>query len=104
MDLFFNKLTEGDNAVSQEHGLVSVLLVETRDNIKFITCQADDENETTFDAIEGELSCPIEWQINTAIDSCQARINNGAEEDESFFWLKDEVKKAMKGEFTYDFN
>jgi hypothetical protein len=101
---FFSQLKDGDNAVSEDHGLVSVLFIEEREGGRFITCQANDENETTFDAIEGELYCPKEWQISTAIDSCEARIDNGATTEDAFKWLREEVCKVNKGEFTYDFN
>ena len=101
---FFTHLKSGDNAVSEEHGLVSVLFADVREGKRYVTCQTDDENETVFDAVEGELACPVEWQTNTAIYSCEARICNGADIEDSFKWLRDEIQKAHKGEFTYDFN
>ena len=110
MTSFFNKLTEGEQAVSNEHGLVDVISIEVRDGVKFITCESiptgmQSENEAvTFDAVEGELHCPKYWQIATAITSCEVRIDNGAEPEEAFNWLREEVDKAHKGEFTYGFD
>ena len=101
---FFSRLRSGDKAVSHDHGLVSVLSIGEREGKRFATCKSEVPNQTTFDAIEGELHCPKDWQISTAIDACEARISNGAELSEAFKWLREEVDKAHKGNFTYDFN
>lgn len=110
MSNFFNKLIEGEQAVSNEHGLVNVISIEIRDGVKFVTCESiptemqGEDEVVTFDAVEGELHCPKDWQIATAITACEARIDNGAEPVEAFNWLREEVSKANKGEFTYDFD
>ena len=110
LDGFFNTLSENEQAVSNEHGLVDVISIEVRGGVKFVTCESiptgmeSGYESVTFDAVEGELHCPIDWQIATAINSCEARIDNGAETIDAFNWLRDEVNKAHKGEFTYDFN
>lgn len=110
MSEFFKKLVGGVQAVSNEHGLVYVISTEVRDGVKFVSCQTiptgfESEDESlTFEAVEGELSCPVEWQIASAISACEARIENGAEIAPAFKWLNDEVQKSFKGEYTYDFN
>jgi hypothetical protein len=110
MNTFFKKLSVGEQAVSNEHGLVDVVSTEVRNGTKFVECEtiptgAQSEDESlSFEAIEGELSCPVECQINSAIGACEARIDNGADIEDSFKWLKSEVQKAYKGEFTYDFD
>ena len=60
--------------------------------------------QTTFEAIQGELHSPKDWQISTAIGACEARISNGAEPSAAFKWLREEADKALKDDFTYDFN
>ena len=101
---FFSKLRSGDKALSHVHNLVSVLPIEEREGKRIATCKSEAPNQTTFDAIEGDLHCPKDWQISTAIDACETRINNGAELSEAFKWLREEVDKSHKGNFTYDFN
>ena len=109
MSTFFQKLNSGDKAVSIDLGLVNILSTEVRDGVKYASCEtipsdSQDNDTLEFEAVEGELSCPIEWQINSAISSCEARIENGADIVDSFTWLKDEVRQAYEGKFTYDFN
>jgi len=99
---FFDKLSSGDLAISEEHGLVIVLFEDVRNGVSYVTCKTNDENEIEFEATEGEIISPTEWQINTAICSCEARIENGAKVSDSFKWLREEVQKAHKGSFTYD--
>lgn len=58
---YFRQLKTGDKTFSIEHGLVEVLLVEEREQTLFVTCQTPgecDSEQTTFDAIEGELRAP----------------------------------------------
>ena len=58
---YFKQLKTGDKTFSIEHGVVEVLLVEERDQTLFVTCQTPgecDSEQTTFDAIEGELRAP----------------------------------------------
>jgi hypothetical protein len=110
MNTFFKRLQSGEQAVSSEHSLVDVVSTEVRNGIKFVTCetiptgiQSEDES-IDFEAVEGELSCPVEWQINTAICACEARIDGGSNVDVAFKWLRDEVEKAYQWQFTYEFN
>jgi hypothetical protein len=56
---FYNKLSSGDMALSEEHGLVRVQFIEVRENKKFTTCEAisiNPDERIVFDAIDGELS------------------------------------------------
>lgn len=103
MSIFFENLKEGNKAISDEHGLVEVESIEVRNKVRFVTCVTL-TNPTTFEAVEGELSCPVEWQINTAINSCEARIANGADVTYAFKWLRNETEQARNGEEVYNFS
>lgn len=55
---FFNNLKENDQAFSNEHGIVNVLMIENRSGVRYVTCQTieeDEDQQTTFDAVSGEL-------------------------------------------------
>lgn len=110
MTTFFNKLQSGDKAVSVEHGLVEVVAIEVRDGTKFITCETVDndiddlEGPTEFDAIDGELVDPTEWQVNSAISAAEMRLDNGAVSADVFRWLREEIDLARQGEYTHEFS
>tara|TARA_B100002003_G_C13987561_1_gene477302 strand:- start:98 stop:526 length:429 start_codon:yes stop_codon:yes gene_type:complete len=86
---YFKQLKTGDKTFSIEHGVVEVLLVEERDQTLFVTCQTPgecDSEQTTFDAIEGELRAPT-WVDElphlkhcyadyTLVDAVQMVVNN----------------------------
>ena len=107
MNTFFSNLKADDKAISDEHGLIKVESVEVRNKVIFITCvtvTGDVDSSTTFEAVDGELSCPIQWQINTAINSCEARIENGSDITCAFKWLRNEVDQARNSEEVYNFS
>lgn len=49
-----------------------------------------------------ELDEAMENQLYTAINSCQARIENGAEIGEAFTWLTQETEQILNGISVYD--
>jgi hypothetical protein len=107
MCTYFSNLKTGDKAISDDHGLIEVESVEVRNKLRFVTCVTvtnDADSSTTFEAVSGELSCPIEWQINTSINNCEARIENGADTTHSFKWLRDEIEQARNGVEVYNFS
>lgn len=46
----------------------------------------------------------IQYQINSAIQSCEGRISTGADITEAFKWLNEEVEKIFAGEEIYEVN
>ncbi|TNC80827.1 MAG: hypothetical protein C9356_11935 [Oleiphilus sp.] len=56
-----------------------------------------------FDSQErNDRSASIAYQKESAIASCEARIDNGAESSEAFNWLRDELSRIEGGEAIYD--
>ncbi len=55
---YFNSLKSGDTTFSSEHGLVTVLMVEERNGVRYVTCETNpnEDDNIVFDAIEGELT------------------------------------------------
>lgn len=43
-----------------------------------------------------------EWQIFSAINSCEGRIENGADIDKAFKWLREEVAEIWEGKEIYE--
>lgn len=108
-------LVAGSSAVSLDHGLVKINNINLIGGVNIASCTAipSPEHATKetwvdeviqFDTPLNQLTCPLEWQINTAIESCEARIDNGANIKDSFSWLRKEIEDIREGKFPYDFN
>jgi len=44
----------------------------------------------------------IDYQIAEAVNSCEARIENGAEIYKAFEWLREEIDQIQKGHVIYE--
>ena len=46
----------------------------------------------------------LQYQINSAINSCQGRISCGTDVDKAFEWLQEETDQIFKGDIIYEEN
>lgn len=44
------------------------------------------------------------YQLYSALNSCEARIDNGADITEAFGWLQEEIQEIAKGVEVYEPN
>lgn len=53
---------------------------------------------------EREIERSVQYQVNSAINVCNGRIESGANVQEAFGWLQEEIDQVFEGKILYEGN
>lgn len=85
-----------DHTFTEQVGEFKLLLPTGEE---FDSSRYDESTESCSPVPENETR---DYQRNSAITACEARIENGADTAEAFAWLNEELEKINKGTIIYE--